>query len=308
MDRSFDRRSGVGWDTMTTVPAPDDLAALRALAVSVAYRMVGSRTEAEDLAQEAMVRVTRALDRGEVRSPEAFTTTVTTRLAIDHLRLARVQREHYVGPWLPEPVADDALGPAAAAELGDSLSLAFLVVLESLGPVERAAFLLREVFGFEYPQVADALGRSEDACRQLVSRAKQRVGAERPRFAVDPDEHRQLLERFVTAARGGDLDALTSFLTADVVLVSDGGPTRKAARKPINGVRRVGRFLAFVGPKVFDDGEVILTRVNGEPGFQVVRDGATYLAGTIEVADGAITAIRWVVNPDKLHWIPAPPA
>ena len=173
---------------------PEQLGTLRALAVNVAYRMVGSRTEAEDLAQEAMVRVAPALDGGDIRSPEAFTTTVTTRLAIDHLRLARVRREAYVGPWLPEPVADDALGPAAAAELGDSLSLAFLVVLESLGPVERAAFLLREVFGFDYPQLADTLGRSEDACRQLVSRAKQRV-------ASGPAPLRRRPDRAPSAAR-----------------------------------------------------------------------------------------------------------
>jgi RNA polymerase sigma-70 factor (ECF subfamily) len=292
---------------MAAMSDPQELASLRALAVSVAYRMVGSRTEAEDLAQEAMVRVTRALDTDDIRSPEAFTTTVTTRLAIDHLRLARVQRETYVGPWLPEPVVDDELGPSAAAELSDSLSLAFLVVLESLGPVERAAFLLREVFGFDYPQVAEALGRSEDACRQLVSRAKHRVGDQRPRFAVDRDEHRRLLEGFLDAARGGDLGRLTSLLTADVVLVSDGGPTVKAARRPIHGVERVSRFLSTTGPKIFAGTQVHLAPVNGEPGFVVVRDGALYLAGTIEVADGAITAVRWVVNPDKLHWIPAPP-
>jgi RNA polymerase sigma-70 factor (ECF subfamily) len=292
---------------MTAMSDPQELTELRALAVRVAYRMVGSRTEAEDLAQEAMARVAPALDAQEIRSPEAFTTTVTTRLAIDHLRLARIQRETYVGPWLPEPVADDALGPAASAELSDSLSLAFLVVLESLGPVERAAFLLREVFGFDYPQVAEALGRSEDACRQLVSRAKQRVSAERPRFVVDPDEHRRLLERFVAAAQGGDVAELTTFLAADVVLVSDGGPTRKAARKPIHGIDRVGRFLSTIGPKALD-GDVHLMSVNGEPGFMVVREGETYLAGTIEVADGAINAIRWVVNPDKLHWVPVPPS
>jgi RNA polymerase sigma-70 factor (ECF subfamily) len=293
---------------MADVPDPSELMSLRALAVSVAYRMVGSRTEAEDLAQEAMVRVARALDEDEIRSPEAFTTTVTTRLAIDHLRLARVQRETYVGPWLPEPVVDDELGPAAAAELSDSLSLAFLVVLESLGPVERAAFLLREVFGFDYAQVADALGRSEDACRQVVSRAKQRVGDRRVRFGVDRDEHRRLLERFVAAARDGDVEELTSFLTADVVLVSDGGPTVKAARRPIHGVDRVARFLSSVGPKALGAGEVRLAPVNGEPGFVVVRAGRIVLAGTIDVADGVITAVRWVINPDKLHWMSAPPA
>jgi RNA polymerase sigma-70 factor (ECF subfamily) len=296
-------------------PSDVTLSGLRSLAVGVAYRMVGSRTEAEDLAQEALARVAPALAAGEVRNAEAFTTTVTTRLAIDHLRLARVQREAYVGPWLPEPVIDERFGPAAAAELGDSLSFAFLVVLESLAPLERAAFLLREVFSFDYPQVAEALGRSEAACRQLVSRARSHIADRRPRFTVDPVEHRALLDRFVAAATTGDVDGLRSLLTDDVVLVSDGGPDRRAARHPIDGIDRVVRFVARLGPKLFGSApavpawsgevDVRIGPVNGEPGFVVRREGEVVHAGTIEIADGAITSIWWVVNPDKLHWVDA---
>ena len=296
------------------VPDPATLAELRSLAVGVAYRMVGSRTEAEDLAQEALTRVAPELASGEVRNAEAFTTTVTTRLAIDHLRLARVQREAYVGPWLPEPVVDEELGPAAAAELGDSLSLAFLVVLESLAPLERAAFLLREFFAFDYREVAEARGRSEPACRQLVSRARARGAERRPRYPVDPAEHRALVERFVAAAATGDVDALRSMLTDRVVLTSDGGAGRKAARHPIDGVERVVRFLASIGPRLFGaeavpagygagDPEVRFEPVNGQPGFVVLRGDQVVHAGTVEIADGAITSIWWVVNPDKLRWI-----
>ena len=274
---------------------------LRQVAIGVAYRMVGSRTDAEDLAQEAMLRVGPELATGRLRNPAAFTTTVTTRLAIDHLRLAHVRRESYIGPWLPEPTSTDP-GPAASSELSDSLSMAFLVVLESLGPVERAAFLLRDVFSYDFAEIAEALGRSEDACRQLVSRARRRVADRRPRFAVDRGEHRRLLERFVDAARRGDVEQLHTMLTADAVLVSDGGGTRKAARRPIVGRPRVARFLGVVGPKALD-GEIRWTPINGEPGVVVERDGEVRLAGTVELAEGRVQRIQWVVNSDKLRWV-----
>jgi RNA polymerase sigma-70 factor (ECF subfamily) len=281
-----------------------DLGALRAHAVSVAYRMVGSRTEAEDLAQDAMLRVQGRLDSGDLRSPEAFITTVTTRLAIDHLRSARVRREAYVGPWLPEPVLDDPRADGArAAELADSLSFAFLVVLESLGPVERAAFLLHDVFGFGYGDLADTLDRSEAACRQLVSRARRRVADGRPRFEVDDGEHAVLLDRFLAAAQLGDVDGLVSVLADDAVLVSDGGADRRAARRPIVGLDRVVRFLSAVAPRWFALGEVRQVPVNGEPGFVVVADGRAVLAGTVEIGEGRVRAVRWVVNPDKLRWV-----
>jgi RNA polymerase sigma-70 factor (ECF subfamily) len=285
-----------------------DLGALRRHAVAVAYRMVGSRTEAEDLAQEALVRAQPRLGEGDVRSPEAFITTITTRLAIDHLRSARVRREAYVGPWLPEPVlgGDDpaAAGDGArAAELADSLSFAFLVVLESLGPVERAAFLLHDVFAFDYGELGDVLDRSEPACRQLVSRARRRVAEGRPRFEVDGDEHAALLDRFLDAARAGDVDGLVRVLADDAVLVSDGGAGRKAARRPVVGVGRVARFVGSLGPRLLALGELRRVTVNGEPGFVVVAGGRTVAAGTIEVGDGRVRAVRWVLNPDKLGWV-----
>jgi RNA polymerase sigma-70 factor, ECF subfamily len=302
-------------------PAPDDpvfddaaLDELRPLVLGLAYRMTGSLAEAEDIAQEALLRVHDSAAREPLRSPEAFATTVTTRLAIDHLRSARVRREAYVGPWLPEPVLEDPAagarrggGPwadgARSVELAESLSLAFLVVLESLGPVERAAFLLHDVFGYGYDELARALDRSEPACRQLVARARKRIEADRPRFAVDPSEHEALLRSFVAASRDGDLDALLELLTEDATLLSDGGPNRKAARLPIRGRERAARFLVGIMPRVLGWGELRMTTINGRPGFLVVLPGDdVYLAGTVDVAaEGRIRGIHWVLNPDKLR-------
>jgi RNA polymerase sigma-70 factor (ECF subfamily) len=284
-----------------------DLERLRTVAAGVAYRMVGSRTEAEDLAQEAIVRLTAAAGREELVSPDAYVTTVATRLSIDHLRLARVQREEYLGPWLPEPVTDDVLDDgAAAAETADTLSFALLSVLEALGPVERAAFLLREVFGYGYDEVAAVLDRTEPAVRQLVARARKRVEAGRPRRAVERDEHRRVLDRFLAATREGDVDGLVAVLAEDAVLVSDGGRHTKAARRPVEGRDRIVRFLRSIGPRALGDRRVEVVALNGEPGFVALADDEVVLAGTIEVADGHVTAVRWVLNPDKLHWVHAP--
>lgn len=283
-----------------------DLLALRTLAVGLAYRMLGSRTEAEDLAQDALMRLQAAAEREPLRSPEAYVTTVATRLAIDHLRLARVSREDYLGPWLPEPVADDPLAdPGRAAEVSESLSYALLVVLETLTPPERAAFLLHDVFGYGYGDVARILERSPAACRQLVSRARHHLGA-RGTAAADVDQHRRLLERFLPAARDGDMEGLLDLLAEDVVLVSDGGPRRRAARRPIIGAVRVARFLQSVGPRLLVPGVVELTLINGGPGFLVRREDDVHLAGTIEVDGDRITALRWVLNPDKLRWVGGP--
>jgi RNA polymerase sigma-70 factor, ECF subfamily len=284
-----------------------DLVALRSHAVQVAYRMVGSRTDAEDLAQEAVLRVRSAADTTSIRSPEAFVTTVTTRLALDHLRSARVRRETYLGPWLPEPVGAEALpSPADAAELADSVSFAMLVVLETLNPVERAAFVLHDVFGHGYGELAEALDRSEVACRQLVSRARRRVTAARPRVAVDASVHRRVLESFLTAARSGDVEGLMAVLADDVVHLSDGGSERRAARHPICGRDRVARFVAKVLPKIVTpEASVVITQVNGEPGFVVRLGGDANLAGAIALDGRRVTALHWVLNPDKLRWIDA---
>ncbi len=281
---------------------------LRERAVAVAYRMLGSRSEAEDIAQDTLVKVRAAVQRGvddgePVRNTAAFTTTVASRLSIDHLRSARVRREQYVGPWLPEPVQPmDSSDPEAAAELGDSLSFAMLVVLEALGPDERAAFLLHDTFGYGYDELSTILDRSPAACRKLVSRARQRVAERRPRIATDADEHRVVLERFVGAARDGDMDELLELLTPDSVLVADGGARMKSARHPIRGRDRVARFMASIGPRVFSPGVVELESTGGATSLVVREDGAVVLVGSFEIVDGSIAAVRWVRNPDKLRW------
>jgi RNA polymerase sigma-70 factor (ECF subfamily) len=272
-----------------------DLAALRQCALQAGYRMLGTRGDAEDIAQETMVRVQAPLERGEVRDRAAFVTTVATRLSIDHLRSARVRREEYLGPWLPEPLIER---PDDPVELADSLSYGLLVVLETLGPVERAAFLLHDVFGFGYPELATSLGRSEAACRQLVTRARRRVTDGRPRLPVDPEEHRELLERFLRAARDGDVDALHTLLAPEVVLVSDGGPNRRAARHPIRGAERVIRFVTKFVPQW--QGSLAFVTINGGPGFVVDVEGRHSVAGAVEVVDGRVNAIHWVLNPEKL--------
>lgn len=274
---------------------------MRARAAAIGYRMLGSRAEAEDIAQDTMVRVHAAMEREDLRTPGAFATTVATRLSIDRLRSARVRREQYVGPWLPEPVgAIDADDPAAAAELDDAVSFALLVVLESLGPVERAAFLLHDSFGYGYDELARILDRSPTACRQLVSRARRRVQAARPRVGADEHQHREVLERFLAAARGGDIDDLLAVLGPEPVFVSDGGASRKAARHPIRGRHRVSRFLRTIGPRLLEGADVELTTVNGGHGFVVWDGDEAALVGTIEVDDGRVRTIHWVRNPDKL--------
>jgi RNA polymerase sigma-70 factor (ECF subfamily) len=272
-----------------------DLDAVRRRAFEAGYRMLGTRADADDVAQEALLRMQGPLERGEVDNPEAFATTVATRVAIDHLRSARVRRETYVGPWLPEPLIESG----DPAELADSLSYGLLVVLETLGPVERAAFLLHDVFGFGYDELARVLDRTEPACRQLVSRARHRVTGGRPRLPVDAGEHRRLLEQFLTAAREGDLDGLLALLAPDVVLVSDGGAEARAARHPILGAVRVARLARKIVPKYRDEAQWVT--VNGQPGFVLQHDGRRSLAGTIEVTDGRISRIYWIRNPDKLR-------
>jgi RNA polymerase sigma-70 factor, ECF subfamily len=279
---------------------------LRPLLFSIAYRMVGSVSEAEDIVQEAFLRYHRALGAGEeVRAPKAYLSTVTTRLAIDHLRSARARREQYVGPWLPEPLLGDerAPDPAAQAELADSLSLAFLTLLERLSPVERAAFLLREVFDYPYDEIAGVIDRSEDNARQLVSRARRHIDAERPRFDVSRETHEQLTERFVQATQSGDTEALIELLAADVVAYADGGGKAQAPRKEIHGRDRVARFMVGIArPERGVPGVTMQSiDVNGRPG-RLARDpdGNPIAVLSLDVADGQIQGVRIVVNPEKL--------
>src|ERR687887_1442157 len=218
---------------------------LRPLMFSIAYRMVGSVSEAEDIVQEAFLRFHRSFSDGEAESPKAVLSTITTRLAIDHLRSARVRRERYVGEWLPEPLVTDAVPDAAEhAETADSLSMAFLVLLENLTPVERAVFLLREVFDYDYGEIATIVERSEDNCRQLYVRARRHIDEGRPRFEASRQQRDELAERFLAAAQQGNTNALIEMLAADVVVYGDGGGKAPSWPQPIYGRERVAKLMA----------------------------------------------------------------
>ena len=269
----------------------------------LAYRMTGSLADAEDIVQEALLRAHRAQADG-IESPAAYLTTITTRLAIDHQRLARVRRESYVGPWLPEPIAaDPAPDAAASAELADTLSMAFLVVLETLPPDERAVLLLHDVFAYPHADIAEMLGRTDASCRQLLRRARQRIEAERPRTDADLTQRDELLHRFLDACDGGDMDAFLALLTDDAELVFDGGADVKtAARHPIRGADRVARFLAFVVGSLTDGGSIQAVTLNGGPAALVTaRTGDIIGAVFVEPDEtGDAAEIRWIRNPDKL--------
>lgn len=265
--------------------------------------MTGSLSDAEDIVQDALLRAHRAGLEG-VESPAAYLTTITTRLAIDHQRSARVRREAYVGPWLPEPIAaDPAPEAAAAAELADHLSMAFLVVLETLSPEQRAVLLLHDVFAFPHREIAEMLGRTDASCRQLLMRARRRIAAERPRADADLTRRDKVLQRFLDACEGGDLEGFLSLLTEDAVLIVDGGATVKtAARHPIRGAERIARFLAFVMGRLGDGGRVTSANLNGGPAA-LVTSARGDLLGAVFVEpdpDGNAARIHWIRNPTKL--------
>jgi RNA polymerase sigma-70 factor (ECF subfamily) len=278
---------------------------LRPLLFSIAYRMVSSVSEAEDIVQEAFLRIHRAEAGGTtIESPKAYLSAVTTRLSIDHLKSARVRREQYVGEWLPEPLLTDVSAPEAAAhaETADSLSLAFLVLLESLTPVERAVFLLREVFDYGYDEIAGIVERTEDNCRQLYVRARRHVDDGRPRFEASRKHRDELVERFFAAAERGDLAALEEMLAADVVVYGDGGGKAPSWPKPIFGRERVAKLIAGTLTQAKEVGVTFrAAHVNGQPGVMFVDDddriGAVM---SVDVADGLVQTIRGVTNPDKL--------
>ena len=276
---------------------------LRPLLSSIAYRMVGSVSEAEDIVQEAYLRLERAARaRTRVEVPKAYLVSITTRLAIDHLRSARVRRESYVGQWLPEPVLSEP-GPEQLAEMADSLSMAFLVLLETLSPVERAVFLLREVFGYGYDEIAGIVGKTETNCRQILARARRHVEAGRPRFSPSPDERDALARRFLSACDRGDVDDLVRLLADDVAFYSDGGGEAAAALEPVHGRDRVGRVLRGLLTRAQRlDMRLRPALVNGQPGATVV-DAEDKIVGVValDVADGAVARIWSVVNPHKLR-------
>ena len=276
---------------------------LRPLLFSIAYRMLGSASEAEDIVQEAFLRFHEASKEEKIDNVKAYLSTITTRLSIDHLRSARVRRESYVGPWLPEPLLTDHAPDAAQhAEMADSMSMAFLVLLESLSPVERAVFLLREVFDYPYDEIAQTIGKSEDNTRQLAVRARRHVEERRPRFEADKKARDELAGRFFAAAEDGDTEALVKLLADDVVLYGDGGGKGPAIQKPLYGVVKVARFMAGLVRQAHRT-EITLepTQVNGEPGaIARTKDGKIASVLSMQIADGQIVSLRSVVNPDKL--------
>jgi RNA polymerase sigma-70 factor, ECF subfamily len=278
---------------------------LRGLMFSIAYRMTGSVAEAEDLVQEGFFRLERARQNGvEVESPKAYLAAATTRLAIDHMRSARVRRESYVGTWLPEPiVAGLHESPEQMAELSDSLSMAFLVLLEELSPVERAVFLLREVFDYDYDAIAHIVDKSETNCRQIFARAKKHIGTHQARYEASAEHSEALLQSFLTAARDGDLDQLVDMLAADAVACGDGGGKAAALSQPLFGRDQVAAFVVDLFHRMATLGitfETVL--VNGGPGL-LTRDRRGKIGSVLsfEVIDGEIAAMRGVVNPDKLQ-------
>src|ERR687891_2585134 len=283
--------------------ASDLYGELRPRAFAIAYQMLGSVSEAEDVVQEAFLRMHQTLQRDEqINSPRAYIARLVTRLAIDQLRSARARREQYVGEWLPEPLAIE-LTPAEQAETVDSLSLAFLVLLESLTPHQRAAFLLREVFQYPYAEVAEFIGTDVDSTRHLVARARRHVRERRPRHYASRRQREELAQRFFAAAEQGDLSALEELLAQDVAMHGDGGGKVPAQARPVNGRVRVARALS-VGMSMLArmGGRIQVTEVNGQPGA-VAIDAQDRLVGVIglDIAEGQIQTIHSVVNPDKLR-------
>ncbi len=270
--------------------------------MGLAYRMLGSLAEAEDAVQEAYLRW-HAADRGAVEQPRAFLSTIVTRLCLDQLKSARARRESYVGPWLPEPVLDAAaLDAESASDYAHDLSVALMLTLERLSPLERAAFLLHDVFDMEFADVARTLGRNEAACRQLAARGRAHVQAARPRFTPSPDEGARLAAAFREAAQSGDASAMARLLAADAVLLSDGGGKRRAALHPIHGADKIMRFFAGIAKKGHAQGwRMREARINGLPGFVLADAEGSVQTSAFAVEDGRITAIYLVANPEKLQ-------
>ncbi|MEV4339350.1 RNA polymerase sigma factor SigJ [Streptomyces sp. NPDC049590] len=289
---------------MTAQPATDDFEEHRPLLMGVAYRMLGRVADAEDVVQEAWLRWYHA-DREEVREPRAYLVRVTTRLAIDRLRQVQRRGETYIGPWLPEPYLTEFAGTAPdsadRAVLADTVSLAVLVVLESLSPLERAVFVLREAFGHPYAEIAALLERTEPAVRQLAGRARRHVTERRPRYDVDPVRRREVTERFLAAAGEGDLEGLMSLLAPDVRLVGDSGGKAKAPVRVLHTADKVGRFLVGAA-RTAPAGRVHrVLETNGGPALLVLTGGRPDALFQVDIADGRITSIYIMRNPDKLR-------
>ncbi len=278
----------------------------RDLLFSIAYQMLGSAADAEDMLQETFIRWQQSPD-GKVQSPRAFLITIISRLCLQQLESARARREEYVGQWLPEPIFTGKDGdPSEISRMNESLSLAFLLLLEKLTPAERAAFLLYEVFDYEYSEVSDILEKSEVNCRQLIRRARQRITEGRPRFTASPEQHQQLLEEFLAASSSGELAKLVALLSAEVVLYSDGGGKANAAMNPLYGRDRVARFL-FGAIRKSVPATVVprFEQINGQPSVIYSRpDGRVGCVISVDIAAGVVQNIYIVTNPDKLDRLP----
>jgi RNA polymerase sigma-70 factor (ECF subfamily) len=269
--------------------------------LGLAYRMLCVMADAEDVLQDAYLRW-RSVDVDELDSPQAWLTTVVTRLSIDRLRRARIEREAYVGPWLPEPLSDrDVPSPESALELEGDLSIAFLVLLETLSPNERAAFLLHDVLDEDYADVAKMLGKSEAACRQMVHRARERVTAKRRRFVVDDETRVQMLRKFIAAANDGDTEAIKALFAPDAVLISDGGGKAIAARRPLFGAERIAMLWRAVAKRARGRAERRIVRVNGQPALAQYFDGHLHSVAVIETDGERVHRHYTIANPDKLR-------
>lgn len=276
-------------------------AAERTRLMGIAYRMLGSRADAEDVLQDAWLRWSES-DSGEVRSSQAWLTTIVTRLSIDRLRSAKAQREVYIGPWLPEPLADiDPVTPESKAELASELSIAFLNLLERLGADERAALVLHDAFDCDYDDIAEVLGKNPSACRQLVHRARERISGERRRFQVDEPTRLRMLERFISAANRGDIDAMKSLFATDARLVTDGGGKAVAVRRVLHGAERIARLWMAIFRRSGHAVERRIVRINGEIGMTTSYHGKLHSVTTIETDGQHIHGYYSVANPDKLR-------
>ena len=272
--------------------------------VGLAYRITGSRAEADDIVQDAWIRW-QSTDRSSVRTPAAWLTTVTSRIALDRLKAARHTRETYVGPWLPE-VANPEPGPEDRAELAESLTVGFLAVLERLGPIERVVFLLADIFGLSFDEIAGVVDKTPEACRQVASRARRRVREERPRFSPTDDAAWEVTGAFLSAAQAGDLSALVGLLADGAVATSDGGADHHAARRPIVAAR-IPRFMANLASRVQADDVLIPRLINGQPGLVVERGGGASFALSFSIDAGHVTHIWIVINPAKLRTLDSGP-
>ena len=288
---------------MTVIAA--DVERFRPRLFGLAYRMLGSRQDAEDVVQEALLRWHRT-DTREIDSPEAWLVTVTSRLCIDRLRSLSAERAAYVGPWLPEPLVADDEQPDRRAELASDLSLALLLVLERLSPDERAAFLLHDVFDYGYPQIAAVLGKTEAACRQMIHRARERIRCAKPRFAVSAEAHRRLVESYMHALEQGDAAGLAALLAPDAVFVSDGGGKTTAARRPLRTARSIVRLEMGVRRRFGGAQRWRIARVNGQAGLLAWLDGRLQSVTYFETDGQRILAVFRVLNPDKLRSDPDP--